>query len=216
MSYESRGAGAGGVSPRLVWTLGLLVTAAATAAASAEEFKPLFDGKSLAGWHGDPELWSVDSGAIVGTTDKKQIKENTFLVSDKKYGDFTLKLKFKLRNGNSGVQFRAEELPNFVVRGYQADIADNQFMGILYDEKGRGILVEVDPAKVQPHVKAGDWNEYQIKVDGPHITQELNGYETVSYEEKSPKAPTEGIIALQLHVGPNMRVEFKDIEIKEQ
>jgi hypothetical protein len=202
---------AGSVSPR-VMLLAILLFAASPL--SAGEFRPLFDGESLAGWHGDSELWSVEHGVIVGTTNHKPIKENTFLISDAKYGDFTLRLKFKLRNGNSGVQFRAEELPGFVVRGYQADIADNQFMGILYDEKGRGILVEVDPEQVRPHLKPNDWNEYQITVDGPHITQELNGFKTVSYEEKSPRAPTEGIIALQLHVGPEMRVEFKDIELK--
>lgn len=193
------------------WLLALLCIAAPL---TAGEFQPLFDGQSLAGWHGDTKLWSVENGTIVGSTDGQPIKENTFLISDAKYDNFTLRLKFKLRNGNSGVQFRAEELPEFVVRGYQADIADNQFMGILYEEKGRGILVEVDPEQVKPHFKPNDWNEYQITVDGPHITQELNGYKTVSYEEKSPRAPSEGIIALQLHVGPEMRVEFKDIELK--
>lgn len=191
-----------------------VLLALAAARAAGQEFQPLFDGTSLAGWHGDAELWSVEDGAIVGTTDKKRIQENSFLISDASYGNFTLRLKFKLRNGNSGVQFRSEELPNFVVRGYQADIADNQFMGILYEERGRGILAEVDPEKVKPHVKPGDWNEYQITVDGPLMTQELNGYKTVGYEEKSPRAPTEGIIALQLHVGPEMRIEFKDIELK--
>lgn len=199
---------------RLASAASVLVVLSISHRVAADEFVRLFDGKSLAGWHGDPELWSVDEGSIVGTTDQKEISENTFLVSDKAYGDFKLRLKFKLRNGNSGVQFRAEELPKFVVRGYQADIADNQFMGILYEERGRGILVNVDAERVKPHVKVGQWNEYEITADGPRITQTLNGFTTVSYEEKSPEAPGEGVIALQLHVGPKMRVEFKDIEIQ--
>lgn len=186
------------------------------APARAEEgVTPLFDGQTLAGWSGDAELWSVADGAIVGSTEKKDIKKNSFLSTEKTYGNFVLKLKFKMRNGNSGVQFRSEQFPDYVVRGYQADIADNQFMGILYEEGKRGFLQNVDPKKVKPHVRDKDWNEYVITADGPHITQVLNGYTTVDYTEKDPAAAKEGIIALQLHVNPEpMQVLFKDIEIK--
>jgi hypothetical protein len=194
----------------------LVVTAGWVSTSSAEEgFKPLFDGKSLEGWKGDPDLWSVEDGIIIGTTDEKQIRHNTFLISDKPYKNFVLRLKFKLRNGNSGVQFRGKASEGFVVKGYQADIADKRYMGILYDEGGkRGILADVDPEKVKPHIKQGDWNEYVLTVDGNHITQQLNGFTTVDFEDQAPSGATEGIIALQLHVGPKMRVEFKDVEIK--
>lgn len=178
-------------------------------------FRPLFDGKTLDGWVGDPRLWSVRDGMIVGTTDEHAIKTNTFLSTEKPYENFVLRLKFKLRNHNSGVQIRSRQLDDFVVAGYQADIADKRFMGILYEERGRGILQDVDPAVVGPHVKEGDWNEYVITADGPHITQVLNGHTTVDYTEESDEGATKGIIALQLHVGPKMQASFKDIEIKE-
>jgi hypothetical protein len=198
-----------------VTALVVLIAAASTAQAADEGFKPLFDGKTLAGWQGDPELWTVEDEAIAGSTDVSQIKKNQFLVTDKEYGNFVLKLKFKLRNGNSGIQYRSKATDDFVASGYQADIADQRFMGILYDERGRGILADVKPDEVAKHVKNYDWNEYVITADGPHITQTINGFTTVDYTEKDENAAKKGIIALQLHVGPKMRVWFKDIEVKE-
>lgn len=194
--------------------LGFILGEAATQAAEGE-FKPLFDGKSLAGWTGDTELWKVVDGTLVGSTEGRTLKKNTFLTTTKPYKNFVLRLKFKLRNGNSGVQFRSKLFDEHVVRGYQADIAENQFMGILYEEGGRGFLKNVNADEVRPHVKADDWNEYVITADGPHITQQLNGFTTVDYTETSDKGAPEGIIALQLHVGDPMQVQFKDIELKE-
>ncbi len=180
-----------------------------------EEFQPLFNGENLEGWSGDAELWSVEDGAIVGSTEAKELKHNSFLATDKTYKNFVVRLKFKLRNGNSGVQIRSKLHDDHVVKGYQADIAEERYMGILYEEGGRGILADVKPEEVGEHVKKDDWNEYVLTVDGPHIKQELNGFTTVDYEEKSDEGAKEGVIALQLHVGPKMRVWFKDVEIKE-
>lgn len=195
----------------------LLFLAAGPNLLRAEDgFKPLFDGRTLEGWEGNDKLWSVADGAIVGTTDNvDKLTKNTFLSTKKTYKNFTLKVKFKLRNGNSGIQFRSKTFPDFVVKGYQADIAENMFMGILYEEGGRGILVNVKPDEVAKHVKKDEWNEYVITADGPKITQTLNGFTTVDYDEKSDKGAKEGVIALQLHVGDPMRIVFKDIEIKE-
>ncbi len=199
-----------------IFLVALAVISATAARASADEgFKPLFDGRTLAGWTGDEKLWSVADGAIVGTTDDTALKHNSFLATEKTYKNFVLKVKFKLRNGNSGIQYRSKSFPDHVVKGYQADIAESMFMGILYEEGGRGILVNVKPAEVAEHVNKDDWNEYVITADGPHITQVLNGFTTVDYTEKSAEGATEGIIALQLHVGPKMRVWFKDVEIRE-
>jgi hypothetical protein len=195
---------------------GFVALFAPTARAAEEGFKPLFDGKTLSGWHGDGQHWTVADGVIVGSTDATPIRKNNFLSTEKSYANFVLRLKFKLRNGNSGVQFRSRQLDDYVVRGYQADIADKTFMGILYDEGGtRGILHNVNEREVKQHLKPNDWNEYVITADGPHITQAINGFTTVDYTERDPKAAKEGIIALQLHVGPKMQVMFKDIEIKE-
>jgi hypothetical protein len=184
-------------------------------AAEEQGFQSLFDGKSLNGWEGDSRFWSVKDGVIVGSTDQTKTQHNTFLCATKTYKNFILKLEFRLRNHNSGVQVRSKRLDDFVVAGYQADIADKRYMGILYEEKGRGILADVNPEEVAKHVKVGDWNEYVITCDGPRIRIELNGFTTVDYEEKSPEGAKEGIIALQLHVGPPMQIEFRNIRIKE-
>lgn len=192
--------------------------------ADDDGFKPLFDGKTLEGWHGNEELWSVQEGAIVGRTDGN-IPDNTFLISDGEYGNFILKLKFRLHNhsGNSGIQYRSreikelkgQELPPFVVAGNQADIASERYMGILYGEKTRGIVADVTPevvAALEKAVKKDDWNEYVITADGDHIRQEINGVTTVDIQD--PDGEKKGVIALQLHRGHDMQISFKDVEIK--
>jgi len=120
------------------------------AAASDEEFKPIFDGKTLHGWEGDPKLWRVEDGAITGqTTAENPAQGNTFLIwRGGKPADFELKLEFRMPDpgfANSGVQYRSRDEPEkvgkWVVGGYQADMdGENQYTGILYDERGRGIL----------------------------------------------------------------------------
>lgn len=180
-----------------------------------EPFQPLFNGRDLSGWKGDAALWEVKEGVIVGQTHAKKITKNTFLIHDAPAKNFVLRLKFKLTNGNSGIQFRSQALDDYVVRGYQADIADQRYMGILYEEGKRGILKDVaDPAEVAKHIRAGDWNDYVITADGAHITQTINGHTTVDYTEASDAGAKEGVLALQLHVGPPMKVEFKDVELK--
>jgi hypothetical protein len=180
------------------------------------KFVPLFNGKDLTGWHGDPELWKVVDGVIVGSTDDKQIKKNTFLITDKSYKNFVLKAKFRLRNHNSGIQFRSKEGENFAVTGYQADMADKRYTGILHEEGGKIIVADVKEDEVLQHYKPGEWAEFIITANGPHIKQELNGYTTVDYTEpESDRKAPDGIIALQLHTGAKMKVEFKDIEILE-
>jgi 3-keto-disaccharide hydrolase len=194
-------------------------------AADDEGFEPLFDGKTLDGWHGNPELWSVQDGAIVGATDG-DIPDNNFLISDRKFSNFILKATFRLHDyrGNSGIQFRSEELkefngselPPFVVGGYQADIASERYMGILYGEKtGRGIIADTSDevrAALEEKINKDGWNEYVITADGDHITEVLNGITTVDIVD--PEGADSGIIALQLHRGHNMKVSFKDLLIK--
>ncbi|HZZ29310.1 MAG TPA: DUF1080 domain-containing protein [Pirellulales bacterium] len=184
--------------------------------ADKDQFVSLFNGKDLTGWHGDPDLWKVTDGVIVGTTDDKQIKHNSFLISDKPYKNFVLKADFKLRNHNSGIQFRSVELPEFDCKGYQADMADKRYTGILHEEKGRIIVADVKEDEVKQHYTPGEWAHYVITADGPHIKQEINGYTTIDYTEpEGDKTPKEGILGLQLHAGQKMEVEFKNIEIKE-
>jgi Domain of Unknown Function (DUF1080) len=191
-------------------------TGGSSAPAADGKFVPLFNGKDLTGWHGDADLWKVVDGVIIGSTDDKQIKHNSFLIYDKPYKNFVLKATFKLRNHNSGIQFRSKELDDFVCSGYQADMAEKKYTGNLYEEKGRGTLVQVDEDELKKHAVPGEWSEYMITANGPHIEEQINGFTTVDYEEKDPvKGATDGIIALQLHMGPKMEVEFKNIEIME-
>ncbi|SRR5581483_5559928 len=176
-------------------------------------FRPLFNGKNLDGWDGDPRLWSVKDGVIVGSTQGVSLKDNSFLISRAKYRNFILHVDIKLRNHNSGIQFRSEALPNWVVRGYQADAAENNYWGCLYEEKGtRGVMVDGWKGKGENVVKLKDWNRYEILCDGDHIQLKLNGTVTADLHDS---ARSEGVIALQLHAGPPMQVYFRNIEIRE-
>ena len=201
--------------------LGLMATIVPVTA-QAEEFKSLFNGEDLVGWNGSSELWSVKDGVIVGDTHPKGLKgKNLFLSTADSYSDFVLKLKVKMENGNSGVQFRATQKLDYVVTGYQADVADSSkpYFGMLYEEGGRGIMQywkdmsDEERAAVKAAAKFDDWNEYVITCKGDHIKMVLNGHTVLDLVD--PDGAKEGVVALQLHVGPAMRVFYKDIEIKE-
>jgi hypothetical protein len=187
----------------------LLVFAAA--ALAQDGFKPLFKGKNLDGWDGDPRMWSVRDGMIVGATEGVTMTDNSFLISKKPYRNFILRAEMKLRNHNSGIQFRSEALANWVVRGYQADAAEDNYWGNIYEEKGRGTLVDGWKGKAEKVVKLKDWNDYEILCDGDHIRLTLNGLETADLHDS---ARLEGIIAFQLHQGPPMEVYFRNVRIK--
>lgn len=199
--------------------LPILASPAARAEDAPEGFAPLFNGKDLQGWTGDPALWSVSEGTIAGSTKTTKIKRNTFLATEKKYGDFVLKAKVKLINGNSGIQFRSQAHPDYVVKGYQADVAEKDYFGMLYEEGGRGImdywkqLTPEQQKEINAAAKMGEWNEYEIACKGHHVTMVLNGKTVLDLED--PAGAAEGVIALQLHVGPGMEVFFKDLFIKE-
>ncbi|NLF70748.1 MAG: DUF1080 domain-containing protein [Candidatus Anammoximicrobium sp.] len=217
--------------------LAFLATAALAADGTGEGFVSLFDGKTLDGWEGKSPFWSVRDGAITGqTTAENPTKGNTFLIwRGGKVADFELRLKFRMEGGNSGIQYRSTEMDNFVVGGYQADFdAGNNYTGILYEERGRGILVprckkllvredgskEVvgstcDQKDLVASLKKGGWNEYVVIAQGNHLIQKINGFTTVDLtDQQKEKSRSEGILALQLHAGPPMLVQFKDIQLK--
>jgi hypothetical protein len=224
----------------LAFLVSLVALLPSIAAADDKGFTKIFDGKSLDGWEGQKGLWSVEEGAITGQTSAKSpLKKNTFLIWRKaELKDFTLKLKFRLvsEKGNSGIQFRSKELDDFVVSGYQADIDSkpHRFMGILYEERGRGILAErsskvvisergekkkagatLDEKKFMSAIKEGGWNDYVITVKGNHIVQQINGFTTVDVTDNQySRAAKQGILALQLHQGPPMKIQFKDILLR--
>lgn len=192
--------------------------AAAEKPEAEKGFKSLFNGKNLSGWVGDEDLWKVEDGVIVGSSDKKKLRSNTFLSTKKTYSDFVLRVKVKLRNHNSGIQFRSEQKRRHVVHGYQADVATATYFGMLYEEGGRGILdywkalPEEERAAIFAASKAGEWNEYEITCQGDNIKMVLNGKLTCDIND--PDGAKDGVIALQLHAGDPMEVRFKDISIK--
>jgi hypothetical protein len=189
-----------------------LALAAASALAAQDGFTPLFNGKDLTGWDGDPRLWKVEGGVIVGSTEGVTLTHNTFLITRAKYRDFVLRLQMKLRNHNSGVQFRSEALPEWVVGGLQVDAAGDNYWGNIYDERGkRGIIVNSYAEKGSKVVKLKDWNDIEIRCEGAHIQVKLNGLVTAEMEDP----PKEGVIALQLHRGPAMEAYFRNIAIRE-
>ena len=189
----------------------ILLLVFAAAALAQDGFKPLFNGKNLDGWDGDPRMWSVRDGMIVGATEGVTMTDNSFLISKKPYRNFILRAEMKLRNHNSGIQFRSEALANWVVRGYQADAAEDNYWGNIYEEKGRGTLVDGWKGKAEKVVKLNGWNDYEILCDGDHIRLTLNGLETADLHDS---ARLEGIIAFQLHQGPPMEVYFRNVRIK--
>jgi hypothetical protein len=175
-------------------------------------FKPLFNGKDLSEWKGDSRLWRVEKGVITGSSDGVKLPHNTFLIHKQEWGDFHLKFQVRLRNHNSGVQFRSEELPDFVVKGLQADMAEGNWWGSIYDEKGtRGVIVNGWKGKAETVVKPGDWNDYEIYAKGDEIRITVNGLVTAELKDSSRLS---GVLALQLHAGPPMQVEFRNLRIK--
>ena len=182
---------------------------------------PLFDGKTFAGWEGDTQrTWRIEDGAIVGGSLVETVPRNEFLVTKKSYGDFVIRLKFKLIGTegfvNAGVQFRSQRAtrPAHEMVGYQADLGQ-KYWGSLYDETRRNKTLAGDPAKGEALIKAGDWNDYEIRAEGPRIQLFLNGTQTVDYTEPDASIPRDGLIGLQIHGGGKAQVFYRDIAIFE-
>jgi len=180
----------------------------------------IFDGKTLNGWEGNTNFWRVQDGAIVaGRLERKQ-PHNDFLATTREFGNFDLRLQFKVEgtNGfvNGGVQFWSQRVPNnFEVSGYQADLgADTD--GNLYDESRRNRNdAEASKETRAQALKPGAWNDYRIRAEGAHIQLWLNGVQTVDYTESDATIPQHGIIALQIHGGAYTKVQYRNLLIKE-
>jgi len=215
----------------------LAVWLAALSPLSAQEgFKPLFDGKSLAGWDGNPELWSVEDGAITGKTKgPDHLAYNQFLIwRGGVVKNFELRAKIKCSASNSGIQYRSKELAEagkWVVGGYQCDVhANAPYNGMVYEERGRGILVQngqnvvIDDkgdkwlAAERDAVKVDftEWHEYVIVAQGNHLIHKVDGKVTIDLVDHDPKNRSlEGLLAFQVHKGPAMVVQIKDVVLKE-
>ena len=214
------------------------------AIAEEKGFEKIFDGKTLEGWDGNPKFWSVKDGAITGQTTKDNPTQgNTFIIwKAGTTKNFILELEYKITAGNSGIQYRSfkkgGENDGWRIGGYQADFeAGDRYSGICYGEAFRGILSDRgfhttltlndkgklqkkaekfgDPKEIGKAVKKGEWNKYRIVAEKFHFVHYINDVKTmvlVDNDEKARRA--DGLLALQLHQGPPMTVQFRNIRIK--
>ena len=227
-------------SIRNLFLLAAICTSLLCAARPANKFVPIFDGVSLKGWEGNPKLWRVEDGAIIGqTTENDPIPANSFLVwRQGEVDDFELTFEFFINGGNSGVQYRSFEKPlewgPDIMGGLQADFeAGTQHTGGLYGERSRQILarrgqkVEIgtdakpqvmgsvgDPVELQAKIKLDDWNTFHVIAHGNHYIHKINGHVMVDVMDNDPAAPVSGLLGLQVHRGPPMVVKFRNIMLK--
>jgi HEAT repeat protein len=181
-------------------------------------FRPLFDGKGFEGWNGETyKAFRVEDGAIVGGSMKMPLAQNEFLCTTRSYANFVLRLECKLNNCNAGIQLRSRRVPaSSEVSGYQADMdSTGRYWGCLYDESRRGMLVQAETKKVMAVVKGDDWNQYEIRCEGPRIQLFVNGLKTVDYTEKDEAVVLSGLIALQIHSGPPSEARYRNVQIAE-
>jgi hypothetical protein len=201
------------------------------------DFTPIFNGTDLSGWNGKPGWWRVEDGALtVESTPEKPCKECNYLIwRGDQPADFELLADFKLSSGaNSGIQLRSKELLDWDTYGYQADMTgDGSLIGFVYHHQygliaGRGEksnfaadgkkTVEPlgDPAELLKHYKPGDWNTYRITCRGPEIALFVNDVPMCQITDHRVKqADSRGIIALQMHPGPPMKIQFKNIRLRQ-
>lgn len=213
-----------------------VASAANAAKPGPDGFASLFNGKNLQGWAGDSQYWSVKDGAITGVTDGT-LKMNRFLTwTGSTIRNFELQVKVKVSpGGNSGIQYRGTSAPAFgldVVTGYQCDVvADTpEYNGMLYEERGRRILSHTGEKVIiapdgQPWIvgtmpvkefAAGEWHDYRILVEANHHRHWIDGRLTADlfdFDEKGRKL--EGVLAVQVHVGPAMEIQYKDFRIQQ-
>jgi HEAT repeat protein len=205
------------------------------AAETAAGFKSLFNGKDLTEWRGGDGWWTVSNGILTAeSTAEKPCKKNSHLIwNGGEKGDFELRAEFRLsRSANSGIQFRAED--KNADTSYQADMnGTGEYIGFLYHPgfhlvgkrgasvvlRGKGKIKETPfaNAKVLPqHIyKLGTWSEYKIVAKGKHITLYVNGIKTNEFQDERPNAPAKGVITLQMHAGPPMKIEYRNLRIRD-
>jgi hypothetical protein len=225
-------------APGLLLLLALALTLPASGAPAGEEgFEPIFNGKDLSGWEGKPGGWRVEAGALTAesTVEQPCVKHHYLTWKGGEPGDFILRFQYKMigAGGNSGVQFRSEPRSDWDTWGYQADIENGpQWTGCLFQHDRQGVVMRGFRAKIaadgsreetafaasetlQAVVKQDDWNDYEVEARGHHITLRINGQLMCEVEDHDAKYfRAKGILALQMHPGPPMKIQFRDLRIK--
>lgn len=207
----------------------------ALAAETETGFASMFNGKDLTGWEGKPGGWWVEDGTITSqsTVENPCVKHHYLMWRGGEPADFIMRFKYRIVGGNSGLQFRSREVPPWDTNGYQADIeAGQQWSGALFQHQRGGVAmrgekVEIaedgtrtvtkigDSAELQKKIKANDWNDYEVIARGPEVILKINGTVMSHAIDRDAKlACRRGVIALQMHPGPPMKVQFKDLQIK--
>ncbi len=220
-----------------VFALLSLLAAPAPAAEEEAGFTPMFNGTDVTGWEGKPGWWHVEEGCLTcqSTKEKPCDKCNYLMWRGGLPGDFELRAEYRLEGpaANSGIQFRSRELPDWDTSGYQADMeAGTQWSGCLFEHtRGgvamRGQTVVIDPdgkkkttalgdsAELQKHINQPGWNKYRVIARGSEITLEINGVVMCqATDHQSGLAARSGVIALQMHPGPPMKVQFRNLRIR--
>jgi HEAT repeat protein len=193
------------------------------AAMDSISFQSLFNSKNFSGWEGDTtNSFRIAEGAIVGGNLQNKIPRNEFLATTRFYTNFVLRAECKILGPcNAGIQFRTQRIPNHhEVKGFQADMSvgkDGGYWGKLYDESRRNKILGVSENQAQmiERLKADDWNQYEIRCEGPRIQLFVNGIRTLDYTETDPAIPLFGIIAVQIHAGPPSEAWYRNISIAE-
>ena len=172
-----------------------------------DKYTPIFDGKTLKGWtqRNGTATYRVENGAIVGKT--KEGSPNSFLCTDKLYGNFDLKFEVKVDNGlNSGVQIRSQtkDGPKGRVNGPQVEIEmsgkNGAESGYIYGEAAGGWMTPADKRKPHKHFKDGEWNAYRVVAKDAHIQVWINGVQISDLVDKEKlKSHPKGFIGLQVH-----------------
>ena len=208
-------------------------------AAAEEGFESIFDG-TLKDWEGDPVYWQAENGTLVGEVRPDTVlKRNTFIIwRGGELGDFELKLEYRISaEGNSGINYRSIEVPDvkWAMRGYQDDIdGKDQWSGQNYEERGRTFLayrgqsvvmkpgakpeiikVLGDRAELQKKVRKEDWNEVHIIAQGNLLQHFTNGVLMSEVRDEDPeKRKMNGLLGVQVHVGPPMKIEYRNIRVR--
>lgn len=193
--------------------MGILISFCALAGSViADEWKPLWDGKTLNGWHAIGKgQWKIEDGVIVGRHTRDE-REFGHLVTDAVFADFTVRVVFKTVAGNSGLYFRVDEGGFSGISGLQAEIDPDIDTGGLYETNGRAWVVKPRPQDVSRWFKPGDWNEMIVTAHGTKIVVTVNGQKAAEIDDE--KGRRKGRIALQLHGGQEGLIYFKEIDIQ--
>ncbi len=228
------------VGGALAGLVGLLAFRGALHAADGAGYEQIFDGRTLDGWDGDPTYWRVEDGNLVGeVTPETRLRRNSFVIwRGGTTRDFELLVQYRISaSGNSGINYRSEEVPGlrWALRGYQADIdGENRYTGQNYEERGRRfmarrgqvtgvpdgkgptqIAVTGDADLLRGAIRTGDWNEYHLIVRGNVMMHILNGrLMSMVIDDDATNRRAEGLLGMQVHVGPPMKVEFRNIRLR--